>query len=147
MNKILSLKRFLLILVVVMLSILLLVKLLSFVHREQEVIIAPYQITLTSHEGKPVNLDEFSNKPKLVFFGFTHCPTICPIAVANISTAIELMGAEADKFHFLFITTDPERDNPEAMKAYLQPFAKNITGLTGDMVNLQKAYDKYHVFS
>src|SRR5271168_4999413 len=71
---------------------------------------------LTDHNGRPVHESDFRGRIMLVFFGFTRCPDICPVTVATLSKAMELLGAQADGVAPIFITVDPERDTPQVMK-------------------------------
>ena len=66
------------------------------------------------------------DKHKLIFFGFTHCPMVCPTALATISIALEEIGSDSDDIYPIFISVDPERDTPERMKEYLADFHKNF---------------------
>ena len=103
---------------------------------------------LTDQQGRPVTEADLKGKPTLVFFGFTHCPDVCPTALYEISQAFEALGADAARTQALFVTVDPERDTPEALKGYLSSFAPQIRGLTGSaeaveqMVKAYKAYAK-----
>ena len=102
--------------------------------------------TLTDQYGNTVNEQDFRGKIMLVFFGFTHCPDICPVTVAALSKAMELLGDKADRVVPIFITVDPKRDTPEVMKAFLENFDKHIVGLTGsqdDITKLETAYKAY----
>jgi cytochrome oxidase Cu insertion factor (SCO1/SenC/PrrC family) len=86
---------------------------------------------LTSHEGKPFTEADLKGKPFLVFFGFTHCPEVCPTTLHDLSQDLESLGAGADKLRVAFITVDPARDTPELLKTYLSSFDPRIVGLTG----------------
>ncbi len=102
--------------------------------------------TLTDQHGNMVNDGDFRGKVMLVFFGFTHCPDICPVTVSNLSKAMELLGEQADSVVPIFITVDPKRDTPEAMSAFLANFDKRIVGLTGtqeEISKLEAAYKAY----
>ena len=86
---------------------------------------------LTNQNGKAVSDADFRGKKSLVFFGFTHCPDICPVAMATITAAMSALGDKADHITPIFITVDPVRDTPQVMKKYLSNFDKRIVGLTG----------------
>ena len=88
--------------------------------------------TLVSHEGKIVTERDFRGAPHLVFFGFTHCPDVCPTKLFEISEVLRAAGERGRAVRALFITVDPERDTPEALKSYLASFDERIVGLTGD---------------
>ncbi len=86
---------------------------------------------LTAQDGRTVTNADFEGRPYLVFFGYTHCPDFCPATLAQISAAFKEMGPDA-KIAAAFVTVDPERDTPQAMKDYLQSFDPRIKGLSGD---------------
>lgn len=137
-------KRFFIILAAALATLLVTVKLLSYIDKNNT---APKEdIILISENGKEISLNKFNDKPKIVFFGFTNCPAICPAALANISAAFNEMGSDAEKFYGLFITTDPERDNSEVLKSFTSNFT-NIQGFTGTSKNLKKVYKRYYVYS
>jgi len=87
--------------------------------------------TMTDHTGRSVTDEDFGGKYLLVFFGFTHCPDICPTTLAEISRTLNLLGAEAATVQPIFVSLDPERDTPERLAEYVQAFHPNIVGLTG----------------
>jgi protein SCO1/2 len=96
--------------------------------------------TLTATDGEPFTLTEDTTKPlTLVFFGYTHCPDICQIVMADITSALaRLDDAQRERVGMLFITTDPARDDPATLRRYLDRFDPGFEGLTGD---LQKIVD------
>jgi cytochrome oxidase Cu insertion factor (SCO1/SenC/PrrC family) len=102
---------------------------------------------LTDHNGKRVTDQDFRGKYMLIFFGFTYCPDVCPSELQVMSAALDKLGPEADKIQPIFITIDPERDTPEAMKAYVANFHPRLVGLTGsseDVAQVAKAYRVYY---
>ncbi|RXF67110.1 SCO family protein [Hansschlegelia zhihuaiae] len=104
--------------------------------------------SLVDQDGKQVTEADVKGKPTLVFFGFTRCPDVCPTALYEITQALAALGPDAAKAQALFVTVDPERDTPDALKAYLSSFAPQIRGLTGSpeqvtaMVKAYRAYAK-----
>jgi protein SCO1/2 len=90
----------------------------------------PFQ--LVDQDGRRVTDEDFKGRPFLVFFGFTHCPEICPTTLFEISEILGKLGPDADRVRALFITVDPERDTPKVMKDYLSNFDPHLSGLTGD---------------
>lgn len=86
---------------------------------------------LVDHFGRQVGPDTFGDKVRLVFFGFTHCPDVCPTGLILMSQLLEELGAEAKDVQALFITVDPERDTVETLRQYMSVFAGDILGLTG----------------
>src|SRR6185295_19458798 len=77
---------------------------------------------LTDQNGKAISDRDLKGRPLLVFFGFTHCPEICPTALFDISEVLNKLGPDADKVNAMFITVDPERDTPAVLKDYLSSF-------------------------
>ena len=71
------------------------------------------QLALTGHDGKPRALADFRGKVVVLFFGFTHCPDICPTTLADVATVLKKLGPDAARVQVLFVTLDPERDTPE----------------------------------
>jgi protein SCO1 len=104
----------------------------------------PFQLVDT--QGKPVSSADDPDKYKLVYFGFTNCPDICPAGLQQISTALDKLGAEAKAIKVLFITLDPERDTSEKLGVYLKSFHGGITGLTGTPVAIAGAAKAYRVY-
>ena len=105
--------------------------------------------TLTTQEGKPLSDADLKGSPFLVFFGFTHCPDICPTKLFEISEALRAAGdgAKAKGLKALFITVDPERDTPEAMKSYLGSFDPRIVGLSGDRPAIDAVVKAYRAYA
>ncbi len=85
-------------------------------------------------------------KTFLVFFGFTHCPDVCPTTLFEMSEILRKLGSDADRTAGVFITVDPERDTPAAMKDYLSSFDPHIRGLTGNADDLAKVAKAYRVY-
>ena len=102
---------------------------------------------LTSHEGKTFTDEDLKGKPFAVFFGFTHCPEVCPTTLYDLTQDLEALGKDADKMRVAFITVDPAQDTPELMKTYLASFDPRIVGLTGteeEIAAVAKAYKVYY---
>ncbi|ODN72068.1 SCO family protein [Methylobrevis pamukkalensis] len=87
--------------------------------------------SLVDSNGSPVTEDLFAGKPHLVFFGFTHCPDVCPTTLSDFTLLLEDLGEDAKDLVIAFVTVDPERDTPAVMKSYLSSFSDRIIGLTG----------------
>ncbi|HEY7459848.1 MAG TPA: SCO family protein [Xanthobacteraceae bacterium] len=102
---------------------------------------------LTDHNGHAVTEADFKGKPFLVFFGFTHCPDVCPTALFDMSEALRRLGPDADRARALFITVDPERDTPEKLKQYLSSFDPRIVGLTGTPDEIAAVTKTYKVYA
>lgn len=86
---------------------------------------------LTDQDGRPVTDATYLGKPKIVFFGFTSCPDICPTTLGALGTLLADLGQDSERLTPLFITVDPERDTPGKLKAYIALFDRRIIGLTG----------------
>ena len=105
--------------------------------------------TLTDHEGRPFQLSRRlaagSGDPLLLFFGFTHCPDVCPQTLSRLSRAMDLLGEDGRRVETLLITVDPGRDDPAALKAYLANFPLRSTGLTGEEDDIRAIAGRYAV--
>jgi protein SCO1 len=102
----------------------------------------PFSLT---GDGKTVTDRDFSGRYMLVFFGFTHCPDICPAELQVIAQALDRLGDKAKKVVPIFITVDPERDTPQAMAEYVKSFGPNFVGLTGSPEAIAAAAKAYRV--
>jgi protein SCO1/2 len=100
---------------------------------------------LVGENGKTVTDQDFRGRYMLVFFGFTHCPDICPAELQVIAASLEELGPEAEKVVPIFITLDPERDTPEAVTAYVRNFGPSFVGLSGSPEQIDKAAKAYRV--
>lgn len=100
---------------------------------------------LTDHLGRQVTLETFHGRRCLVFFGFTHCRTVCPRALAKLSDALARAGADGADVQGLYISVDPERDTPERLAEFLRPHPRFL-GLTGDAARAAAARDSFGVF-
>ena len=101
---------------------------------------------LIDQNGKPVSDADLKGKWQLVFFGYTHCPDTCPTALNEIALALDQLGVKRDEVEIVFITVDPERDTPAAMKAYVQSFDARIIALTGSPDAVAQAAKAYRVY-
>jgi protein SCO1/2 len=103
--------------------------------------------TLTNQDGQTVSSDAFHGTYQLVYFGFTYCPDICPTELQTMSAALDKLGDGAKAFTPIFITVDPARDTPEALKEYLEHFHPGFVGLTGtaeQVAETAKAFKVYY---
>jgi protein SCO1/2 len=105
----------------------------------------PFQ--LTDQNGKTVTDKNLKGKPTLIFFGYTHCPDVCPTSLFETSEVLRAMGKDADKVNAIFISVDPERDTPAAMKDYLSSFDPHLEGLSGDPAETAKVITSYRVYA
>jgi protein SCO1/2 len=105
----------------------------------------PFQ--LVDQNGAAVTEQDFKGKPFLVFFGYTHCPDVCPATLFEVSELMRALGPSADRTGAVFITVDPERDTPAVMKDYLSSFDPHLRGLTGDPAKIEAAEKAYRVYA
>lgn len=115
----------------------------SCFNRSSDRIGGPFR--LTAHNGAPVTQNDFKGRKALVFFGFTHCPDICPDTLFRIGTAMSLLPEGVEAPRTLLISIDPARDTPEALTQYIRSngFPADITGLTGSLDELNQVSDAF----
>jgi protein SCO1/2 len=102
---------------------------------------------LVDQTGKAITEKDFIGKPFLVFFGFTHCPDVCPTTLFEMSEMMRALGKDADKAQGLFVSVDPERDTPPVMKDYLSNFDPHLRGATGDQASVDAMIKTYRVYA
>src|ERR1700682_6366876 len=105
----------------------------------------PFQ--LTDQAGHTVTEKSLQGRPTLIFFGFTHCPDVCPTSLFEISEVLKAMGKDADRVNAYFVSVDPKRDNAAAMKDYLSSFDPHLQGLTGDPDAVAKVVSGFRVYA
>jgi protein SCO1/2 len=98
-----------------------------------------------ANDGKPVTAGDYRGKVVLLYFGYAHCPDICPTTLANLSEVLQKLGGRAGEVRVLFVTVDPNRDTPALMKGYVQSFAPQIDGLRGTDNQLTALTRRYRV--
>ena len=101
---------------------------------------------LVDQNAKPITDQDFKGQPFLVFFGFTHCPDVCPTTLFEVSEVMRKLGPDADKTAALFITVDPERDTPDKLKEYLSSFDPHLRGATGNLDTVAAVAKAYRVY-
>lgn len=101
---------------------------------------------LTDHRGRAVTDQDYRGRPMAVFFGFTHCPDVCPTALGDMTAQMEALGPDADRIQWLFISVDAERDTPAAMAQYLEAFDSRIIGLSGTEEQIAEVARGYRVY-
>jgi protein SCO1/2 len=89
-------------------------------------------IQLTGSDGQPHALTDFQGKVTVVFFGYTHCPDVCPMTLSTMARARTMLSNQADRVQLVFVSVDPERDSPERLASYLAKYDPTFVGLTGD---------------
>lgn len=100
---------------------------------------------LTDHTGRARKLEDFRGKVVAMFFGYTHCPDVCPTTLSEFAIALKLMGKDAERVQVLFITVDPERDTPALLAQYVPAFNPGFLGLYTDAASLAKLAAEYKV--
>ncbi|MES3022313.1 MAG: SCO family protein [Pseudomonadota bacterium] len=100
---------------------------------------------LTDHNGKARTLADFKGKVVLMFFGFTHCPDVCPTTMAEMAGVMQALGPQADEVQVLFVTVDPERDTQALLSQYVPAFDKRFLGLRGDAAATAKVAKEFKI--
>ncbi|SCB18889.1 SCO family protein [Rhizobium hainanense] len=103
--------------------------------------------TLTDDRGEPITEKALSGHPSLLYFGYTHCPDVCPTTLYDMAGWFKTLGPQADGLKAYFFTVDPERDTPEIMHSYTGNFTDRITGITGDPGEMQKAIKGWRIYA
>ena len=101
---------------------------------------------LTDQNGGTVTEQNLKGAPFLVFFGFTHCPEVCPTTLFELSEILRKLGPDGKRVRVVFITIDPERDTPAALKDYLSSFDPRMLALTGDPAEIAAVAKAYRVY-
>ncbi|MDK1490305.1 SCO family protein [Sinorhizobium sp. 7-81] len=103
--------------------------------------------TLVAQDGKPITEKAFTGKPTALFFGFTHCPEVCPTTLFEMNGWLEKVDPDGSKLQAYFITVDPERDTPEILGQYVSNVSKRVTGISGPpdkVLEMVKGYRVYY---
>ena len=104
------------------------------------------EFALTAHDGRPRTLADFHGKLVVLFFGYTHCPDVCPTTLADMAGVMKTLGKDAGRVQVLFVTVDPERDTREVLAQYAPAFDPQFLGLYGDAAATQRAAKEFKVF-
>ena len=102
---------------------------------------------LVDQNSNPITDQDLKGHPFLVFFGFTHCPDVCPTTLFEVSEILRALGPGAKDVRALFITVDPERDTPKVLKDYLSSFDPRVIGVTGDEASIAAVIKAYRVYA
>lgn len=102
---------------------------------------------LIKHDGSKITQDDIVGRDHAIFFGFTHCPDICPTTLMQTAGWLKELGEDSEKLDFYFFSVDPERDTPEILSQYVNAFDPRITGVTGDIQEMEKTIKSYKVYS
>lgn len=103
--------------------------------------------TLTDHEGRTVSLADFRGQGVLLFFGFTHCPDICPLTLSRLSRILADLDADTADVRVLLVTVDPARDTPAVLADYVARFGPHVRGLTGDSASIAGVLAAYAAYA
>jgi protein SCO1/2 len=106
----------------------------------------PADFALSDQHGAPFRLSDHRGKIVLLFFGFVHCPDVCPTTLATWSKVREQLGQDASRVAFVFVTVDPERDTGAALREHLAVFGADFVGLTGTLEELDPVYESFGIF-
>lgn len=101
---------------------------------------------LDDQDGKARTLADFKGRAVVIFFGYTHCPDVCPTTMAEMAAVMKQLGPDADRVQVLFVTTDPERDTPALLKQYVPAFDPRFIGLSGSLDATAKVAKEFRVF-
>ena len=102
--------------------------------------------SLTNAEGKTITNADFKDRYLLVFFGFTHCPDVCPTGLLLMQNVMNKLGKKAEKLQPIFITVDPERDTPQVVANYVKNFGNAVIGLSGTPEQIKATANNYRVY-
>jgi protein SCO1/2 len=100
---------------------------------------------LTDHNGRVRTLADFKGKIVAMFFGYTHCPDVCPTTLSDFAAALKLMGPQAEQVQVIFVTLDPQRDTPQLLKQYVPAFNPGFLGMFTDAESLKQIAKEYKV--
>ena len=103
-------------------------------------------LALTDHTGTPRTLEDFKGKVVLMFFGFTHCPDVCPTTMLDLKNTMKLLGDKADEVQVLFVTVDPERDTQEVLAKFVPSFDSRFIGLRGDAEQTAETVKNFKIY-
>ncbi|MBD8871711.1 SCO family protein [Rhodanobacter sp. DHB23] len=101
------------------------------------------QFQLTDDNGKAATAADYRGKVVLLYFGYTHCPDVCPLTLAQLHAALQKLGKPADDVRILFVSVDPARDTPAVMHAYVGAFDRRAVGLTGSPAAIEALSKRY----
>lgn len=102
---------------------------------------------LTDHNGKERTLADFRGKVVAMFFGYTHCPDVCPTTLSDMANALKALGPDAQRVQVLFVTVDPKRDTPELLRGYVPAFNPTFLGLHGDAAATAKVTKDFKIYA
>lgn len=104
-------------------------------------------LSLTDHTGQPRTMDDFKGKVVVLFFGYTHCPDVCPTTMSDLKQTMKLLGNKANDVQVLFVTVDPERDTQEVLTQFVPSFDPRFIGLRGSVAEVAANMAEYKVYA
>ena len=106
----------------------------------------PKPLALTDHTGKLRTMHDFKGKVVLLFFGYTHCPDVCPTTMSDLKATMKLLGSKSDEVQVLFVTVDPQRDTQEVLAQFVPYFDKRFIGLRGSLQETAETMGNFKIF-
>lgn len=103
------------------------------------------EFTLTSDIGRTMSANDYRGKIVMLYFGYTHCPDVCPITMARLAAAMRQLGTAADRVRIVFVSVDPARDTPSLLHRYVTAFDPHASGLTGTPDKIESLAKRYRV--
>lgn len=103
-------------------------------------------LSLTDHTGKQRTLEDFKGKVVVLFFGYTHCPDVCPTTMSDLAQAMKMLGPKSDEVQVLFVTVDPERDTQQVLADYVPSFDSRFIGLYGTPEQMAETAKNFKIF-
>ena len=103
-------------------------------------------LELPDTSGRVRHLEDFRGKAVVLFFGFTHCPDVCPTTLADLASAMKALGPDAERVQVLFVTVDPERDTPGELAQYVRAFDPRFLALRGDLAATQRVAKNFKIY-
>jgi protein SCO1 len=101
---------------------------------------------MTDHNGKLRNMADFKDKVVMLFFGFTHCPDVCPTTMSDLKQAMKLLGDKSNEVQVLFVTVDPERDTQEVLAKFVPSFDARFIGMRGNAEETADTLKNFKIF-
>ena len=106
----------------------------------------PQPLKLTDHTGKLRTMSDFKGKVVTLFFGYTHCPDVCPTTMVDLKQTMKLLGDKADQVQVLFVTVDPQRDTQEVLAQFVPSFDKRFIGLRGSLQETAETLGNFKIY-
>ena len=106
----------------------------------------PKPLTLTDHFGKKRTMQDFAGKVVVLFFGYTHCPDVCPATMIELKNTMKLLGKKSDEVQVLFVTVDPQRDTQQILAQFVPSFDKRFIGLRGSLQETAETLGNFKIY-